>query len=345
MWRGKWERGKLGGWLGLVGEKCWAFFLLVLVMKKSEMRWTKIWDGRRVSQICHITENSVGPNKYRLTFGWGVTYTWPSPLQCLWALTSSPAIGTFPQHRMGEEGRYSHADPCAPAQLGLLIVSSSCSYTSCSGDHIQPQIAELAPWEVLSCEKWLAGQLCHVKKKCFDFLLFKRLCKWEQLNRVVGTFSRYVLLLCLLSAVGWNEASGAVLSFSLTVMCVPLWQEGSGNWKWELLVQSCKGWGWGLAAAGSYTAAGCEIWVGLTVSKRGLMSELFECSALGSALPLRWEHLEVPTDISRMIWTWREVRPRKSWWISLGFIPSTSGSIGLAICWRDGLHRNNVRLN
>lgn len=74
-------------------------------------------------------------------------------------------------------------------------------------------------------------------------------------------------------------------------------------------------------------------------------SELFECSALGSALPLGWEHLEVPTDISQMIWTWREVRPRKSWWISLGFIPSTSGSIGLAICWRDGLHRNNVRLN
>lgn len=273
-------------------------------MKKSGMRWTKIRDGRRISQTCHVTGNSVGPNKYRLTFGWGVTYTWPSPQQCLWAPTSSPAIGTLPQHKMGEEGRYSHADPCVPAQLGLFIVPSSYSSTSCSGDHIQPWIAELAPWEVLSCENWLAGQLCHVgkKKKCFDFLLFKRLCKWEQLNRVAGTFSRYVLLLCPLSAVGGNKASGAVLSFSLTVMCVPLWQEGSGNWQWGLLVQSCQCWGWGLAAAGSYTATGCEIWVGLTVSRRGLIPALFECSALGSALPLRWEHLEVPADISGMIW-------------------------------------------
>lgn len=140
------------------------------------------------------------------------------------------------------------------------------------------------------------------KKKSFDFLLFKRLCKWEQLNRVAGTFSRYVLLLCPLSAVGWNEASGAMLSFSLTAMCVPLWQEGSGNWQWGLLVQSCQCWGWGLAAAGSYTATGCEIWVGLTVSRRGLIPALFECSALGSALPLRWEHLEVPADIRGMIW-------------------------------------------
>lgn len=166
MWRGKWKRGKLGGWIGLVGGKCCFFFLLAFVIsQQSAMRWTKIWDGRRVFQTCHVTGNSVGPNKYRLTFGWGVTCTWLSPQQCLWALTSSLAIGTFPRHRMGEEERYSHADLCAPAQLGLLIVSSSYSYTSCSGDHIQPRIAELAPWEVLSCEKWLAGQLCHVKKK------------------------------------------------------------------------------------------------------------------------------------------------------------------------------------
>lgn len=148
-----------------------------------------------------------------------------------------------------------------------------------------------------------------------------------------------------LMAAGGRDASSVMLNFSLPAICVRPWQNGSVKKKWELWGQSCTFWGWGFAAVGYYGALGWEVWVELIVDTMVLLTpKLSACSDLGSVLSFRWENLlEVPTDLNLMIWKWSEVRPRNICF--LGFIPSTAGRTGLAICWRSGLHRGDVRLN
>lgn len=67
---------ELGDWLDLFGENklilhlvCLFFYLLVVGMKKSEMRWSKKGCGKGVTQTCHVTANDFGHSKSRLTFG------------------------------------------------------------------------------------------------------------------------------------------------------------------------------------------------------------------------------------------------------------------------------------
>lgn len=125
----------------------------------------------------------VGHNKSRLTFGWGVAHAWLSPHQTSSGLSGHSCHQPPPLCRMcscsaSEGGGRRREDQLCWCSVYL----DSWHFSPClhfkaihhaQGITSRPWIAELAPWDVFSCENWLGRTALLYEKNALTFLFLK----------------------------------------------------------------------------------------------------------------------------------------------------------------------------
>lgn len=236
----------------------------------------------------------------------------------------------------------------------------------------RPWIAELAPWEVFSCENCLGRTALPYEKKCFAFVIFRRQGKRKRLNALTGTFRGCISPLC--PAVGWiwgsqtqvngfgtdgnglSVASANSHVFRFCLKCCVEVQSPRDVWlqsrteQWREVQALRQSWNLGaevLLMMGCCSALRGEVCgvildtMGLTPKSFTLWFEICTAVLLSSSLwGTSWPQPDVKFT-SFQEEKWSSIRLMNF----LGFIPGTLGFTGLVTGRRSGLQKYNRKLN